>query len=677
MKSICAAVRSFLFATMVCALSALTAYATPFTWSGTASSEVNNAANWGGTGPSNLPDLSENADWQLPDTLAGGANYNVNLTAGTGPWFVGGNSLGGITFLGGGSPTTPYTITGGDAGNILNLAGVIDYTSTTNRAIVANNSTLKQTFDVDILSWQSQFNAKNGDIELKAGRTLATGGGPNTISSNAIRNQLTTDFKGDKKIFLNSTVTATTSSTTNRGAIVYLGAETTPTADTMLVLGNIGTGFQAKVLITSANGGVVRATHNNSLGFTDTPTGGFAALVGTEIGLRSGFSNGTLELDGSAGDLTIAEFFRLGVRTQANGAAHIRNFAGSNTLTGGISLNYNSDPGGDSMFIDSAAGKLTLFGNKISQDRPNVNASLFFRGAGDIDLAGVNTIFPVAAGQNETQNIVKIGTGTVTTLAGTNIDYNGTTTIQEGAFILNGTHTSNTADATGTVFTPTPGMPYTVQAAGTLGGSGSTGQLVNLAGKLAPGAANSVGTLTVGGLNLTGGILDFQLNPTVHTPGSTFNDLLISTGAIDLTGGAILNVTSAGNLTAGDYDLIQFTGGLTGSAANITLGTIPLGAGLSASILVDADSVNLHIATGGGGLAGDFNNDGKVNGADYVTWRKGIAVPSTPAKYAEWRANFGAGGGSGLGANGAVPEPTCVALIAIAASLVGLRRKER
>jgi hypothetical protein len=223
-----------------------------------------------------------------------------------------------------------------------------------------------------------------------------------------------------------------------------------------------------------------------------------------------------------------------------------------------------------------------------------------------------------------------------------------------------------------------------VDAAGTLGGSGSTVSLVNLAGKLAPGAVSSVGTFTMGGLTLTGGSnLDFQLNSTTHTAGSTFNDLLVvsNNGTLDLTGGATLNVAGiGGNLTAGDYDLIQF-GGTTipsGTAANIALGTIPLGAGLVASIVIDSNSVNLHIATGS--LAGDYNSDGKVDAADYVVWRKNPTVVGggDPVGYNTWRANYGTGGpgtGSGLGgASSAVPEPTAAALLAAATLLFTLRR---
>lgn len=647
MKLMRSRVRWFHGAVMICALSTIAAQATVFTWSGTASNEVNNPANWGGTGPANAADVvTENPDWQLPDVLAGGASYNVNLTAGTGAWFVGGDSLGGITFLGGGAPTTPYTITGGDASAVLNIAGSIDYLTTTNRGFVTNNSTVKQTLDLDILNWQSTFDAKNGDIEIEAGHTFTSGGGTGGISSTSIRNQHVTQFKGDKTIFLNATVLANTSSTSNRGSLVYLGADTTPTADSLLVLGDIGTGFQSKVLITSANGGAVRAIHNNSLGFTDTP-GGFSALYGTEIGLRGGFSNGSLELDGSAGNLTIGEFFRLGVRTVANGAAHIRNIAGNNTLTGGISLNYLSDPSGDSMFFESAAGKLTMTGS-ISNDRPSTTSNMFLKGASAIDIGGGALGIDSVSTTGAILNVDKSGGGTSTILAGTVVSYTGTTAIHDGSYILNGTHTTVGA------------APYTVDGTGTLGGSGTTVSTINLGGKIAPGDVSTVGTLTVGGLNLAGGILDFQLNATDKTAGSAVNDLLIDTGALDLTGGATLNVAGiGGNLTAGDYDLIQFAGALTGTAANVSLGTISLGAGLSASILIDSDSVNLHIAAG---VPGDFNSDGKVNASDYVVWRKGIVVPSTLANYNTWRANFGVGTGSGLGALAAVPEPTAIVL---------------
>jgi hypothetical protein len=59
-----------------------------------------------------------------------------------------------------------------------------------------------------------------------------------------------------------------------------------------------------------------------------------------------------------------------------------------------------------------------------------------------------------------------------------------------------------------------------------------------------------------------------------------------------------------------------------------------------------------------GGLAGDFNGDGKVDAADYVVWRDGLGTTFQQSDYATWKQNFGktAGGGASLGAS-AVPEP--------------------
>jgi hypothetical protein len=80
-------------------------------------------------------------------------------------------------------------------------------------------------------------------------------------------------------------------------------------------------------------------------------------------------------------------------------------------------------------------------------------------------------------------------------------------------------------------------------------------------------------------------------------------------------------------------------------------------------------------------LAGDYNNDGIVNAADYVVWRNaaaGATLPNdttpgvvTAADYAVWRANFGnsLAAGSGAATFSGVPEPSGV-LLAILAGLI-------
>ncbi len=67
-------------------------------------------------------------------------------------------------------------------------------------------------------------------------------------------------------------------------------------------------------------------------------------------------------------------------------------------------------------------------------------------------------------------------------------------------------------------------------------------------------------------------------------------------------------------------------------------------------------------------LAGDFNNDGIVNAADYTTWRDGLGTTYTAADYQVWRNNFGATASSALATTNAVPEPRAILLLLIACS---------
>jgi hypothetical protein len=87
------------------------------------------------------------------------------------------------------------------------------------------------------------------------------------------------------------------------------------------------------------------------------------------------------------------------------------------------------------------------------------------------------------------------------------------------------------------------------------------------------------------------------------------------------------------------------------------------------------------------GIAGDFNNDGKVDAGDYVTWRKNSSNGSLPndnglttqaARFSLWRSSFGTpGSGSGSLGGGAVPEPSTIGLAVIGMFSVLARRRRR
>lgn len=102
------------------------------------------------------------------------------------------------------------------------------------------------------------------------------------------------------------------------------------------------------------------------------------------------------------------------------------------------------------------------------------------------------------------------------------------------------------------------------------------------------------------------------------------------------------------------------------TAADVVDNGLALGGPLAGSfnLLVDDSSVILQAIEPG--LLGDYNQDGTVDAADYVVWRK---HDGTQQGYNTWRANFGATAGSGAAGDlpfpAAVPEPATFLLAAL------------
>jgi hypothetical protein len=108
-----------------------------------------------------------------------------------------------------------------------------------------------------------------------------------------------------------------------------------------------------------------------------------------------------------------------------------------------------------------------------------------------------------------------------------------------------------------------------------------------------------------------------------------------------------------------------------------TLGTTSVFISYSRNFYVRASTI----------LAGDYNNDGNTDAADYVVWRKNegtsTALPNDliggtigTAQYNQWRANVGQSAGNGLDADAiaAIPEPATLILLSFAAIGWSLRR---
>ncbi len=173
--------------------------------------------------------------------------------------------------------------------------------------------------------------------------------------------------------------------------------------------------------------------------------------------------------------------------------------------------------------------------------------------------------------------LVKTGAGTQI-LGGTNTYY-GSTTIDDGKLIVNGSlANSPTVTVNG--------------AAAVLGGSGTiNGNVVLTNGALAPG--NSPGTITLGGLAMTANsVLSYDLSAANHTVGSGINDYTIVNG--DLTLDGTINLTSPTELTNGVYTLVHYTGAFNDNGLLIG-SNFGNGGGQTYSIMTDTNAGNVNL----------------------------------------------------------------------------------
>ncbi|MCI0333031.1 MAG: PEP-CTERM sorting domain-containing protein, partial [Planctomycetes bacterium] len=95
------------------------------------------------------------------------------------------------------------------------------------------------------------------------------------------------------------------------------------------------------------------------------------------------------------------------------------------------------------------------------------------------------------------------------------------------------------------------------------------------------------------------------------------------------------------------------------------------------NIVVNIDNIQLWNSTTPTGVPGDFNEDDKVDAADYVVWRKNDAannplpnddgLATQAGRYNLWRASFG---NMAMGSGAAVPEPSSAAMLLLTAMVV-------
>ena len=245
-------------------------------------------------------------------------------------------------------------------------------------------------------------------------------------------------------------------------------------------------------------------------------------------------------------------------------------------------------------------------------------------GAGTIDTQAQT--FTLAGPIGGAGSIAKVGTGNLV-LTGAST-YTGATNVNAGTLSVDGS-LGNTA--------------VTVASGATLGGTGSIAGAVTIAdgGILAPG--NSVGTLSVGALNLNdASILNWDLGQ-AYAVGGVYNDLVQVGGNLVLDG--LLNVTDSNAFGLGVYQVGTYGGTLTDNGLTVNALPSPFTGSIQTAI---AGQVNLIVA--GPGVmtqywdGTDFVGNGTIDGGNgnwntldtnwtgpspsslNTTWQDGIAV---------------------------------------------------
>jgi hypothetical protein len=309
----------------------------------------------------------------------------------------------------------------------------------------------------------------------------------------------------------------------------------------------------------------------------------------------------------------------------------IRPESGTLTLTNASSLNTamgRIEAGAGAQIIFAAglatnSGQIALTGGAFDNNAKAITNSGVINGYGTI-RTGVLTI--------PSGGLLSVGGGDMNVLGA--VTNNGIVNIQNGRAAHFFNDVSGSGDYTG------------------------TGTAVYL-DSFSPG--NSAASVSFAGdVSLVGGA-SLKMEFGGNTPGIQFDRIQVA-GQIAVGGMLQVVLINGFAPTPGSsFDILDW-GNIVGTFSSLQLPALATGV-WNTSQLYTTGLLSIESA----GLAGDFNNDNIVDAADYVVWRKGLGTTYTQDHFNIWRANFGqtAGGDSGSGAEGTVPEPASLSLITL------------
>lgn len=507
-------------------------------------------------------------------TLGGANSYTGGTTVSAGSLILAGagtlgtGSLtvsGGTVDLGTKSVTNALnTLTGGaiNNGTITNNSGTYFVQSGSIGAVLAGTNALSKTTAGSVTL--SGANTFSGGTSVTAG-TLVLGHATNTLSDGGT---VLVDGAGATLSLGNNSDSVLSVSLRNGGAITGTGGILSATSFDLRE-GTVSAGLGGTGTLTKSTAGTVTLSAANSY------SGGTVVNQGTLI--LSGaatLGSGGVTIDGGHLDL--------GGKNLANTLQFVSGGSVSNgTLAGAVGQHtvadgaVNANLAGSVGLVKNSVGSVTLTGvntytgnTDVQSGTLQVNGSINSSANAASTLSVNNSSLNIASGGSvavgSTATIGSNGSVTVNgALNAGSLQSAGDLDVAVSRTVNAGSSASFTGDSTTTVNGTLTATTVSLAGTSRLQGAGVVNGNTTLASGTVLGPGNSPGTLTFNGNLSLAGTYDWEV-----VAGTNFADLTVVNGNLNLTG-SVLNLLQSGTFTVGEtFTLFAYSGTLTGTFSN-------------------------------------------------------------------------------------------------------------